>query len=231
MTRILVIDDDADIVQLVADFLQTEGYEVASALDSRESLRTAFEFRPDVVLLDIMMPNVDGWEVCRKLRDFYDGTIIMLTALDGEMDKVKGLDLGADDYMVKPFSRPELLARIRAHLRESGKSMRNMPDYRDDYLQIDLHQRTVCCAGELFTLPHNEFSVLAVLVRHADEIIPHKRLLVEALGLDYADQDALLKVYIHHLRDKLEVDPAHPRYLLTHRSFGYAFTPSPGPHA
>ncbi|MBI5879007.1 MAG: response regulator transcription factor [Chloroflexi bacterium] len=230
MTRVLLIDDDAEIVKLVTDLLQAEGYAVASVLDSSESLRRAFEFRPDVVLLDINMPTLDGWEVCRKLRDFYDGTIIMLTGRDGELDKVKGLDLGADDYMVKPLSGLELLARIRSHLRESDKVVRNMPDYGDGYLQIDLQNRTVRCKGELFRLPHNEFSVLACLVHHTGETVSHKRLLIEGLGLDYIDQGALLKVYIHHLRDKIEVDPTHPQYVVTHRAYGYSFMPAPDSH-
>lgn len=227
MTRILVVDDDEAILDLVTELLEAEGYDVRATPDSRESLRTAFEFRPEVVLLDIMMPEMDGWEICRKLRDFYDGTIIMLTALDGETDMVKGLDIGADDYIVKPFSRPELLARIRAHLRESGKSFRNIVDYRDDYLQIDLHRRTVRCMGLLATVTPHEFAVLACLVRRAGEVLGQRRLLTEALGPDYADQLMLLKVHIRHLREKIEPHPASPRYIVTHRGIGYMFQPNP----
>ncbi|MBI5879005.1 MAG: response regulator transcription factor [Chloroflexi bacterium] len=225
MTRILVVDDDADIVRLISDYLLDSSYEVITATNGRQALRAAFEYRPDLVLLDIGMPGMDGWDVCKTLREYYDGVIVMLTARDSETDKVKGLDLGADDYMVKPFSRDELRARIRARLRSAARTPLNSMDYQDAALIIDLQRRIVLRNGARLTLSTSEFDLLTCLVRHRGEVVTRDRLLLDAWGADYAGQYDYLRVYVHRLRERLEDDPAHPHYVLTHRYAGYSFGP------
>ncbi len=227
MARILIVDDDKSFVLLLQSHLMEAGYEVKAVYNGQEALQAAFQFRPHLVLLDIMLPNLDGWETCRRLRDFYDGVIIMLTVRNGEIDKVRGFDLGADDYLTKPFSEQELLARIRAHLRLAHIQAREgRPTYMDENLLIDLAHRQVLKHGQLVPLTPTEFDLLACLVRHSGETLSHKKLLGEALGPEYTDELEYLKVYIGRLREKLEDDPKHPTYIHTHRGLGYSFNTS-----
>jgi len=227
MIRILIIENDAQIVNLVSAGLSAEGYEVMAADTGRESLRVAFEFRPDLILLDIGLGDdeMDGWDVCEKLRSFYNGAIIMLTAREGEENKVRGLDLGADDYITKPFGQRELLARIRARLRDNTRTF-NTLQYRDDHMTIDLQRRVVVRDGTRLTIPQGEFDLLASFVRHLGQTMSHDQLLQETWGSDFAGEYEYLRGYIRRLRERIEDDPKNPCYIVTQRGFGYAFRPA-----
>jgi two-component system KDP operon response regulator KdpE len=223
--KILCIDDDAHLLKIVQLSLRGEGYQVFTAQDGAQGLREAFTTQPDLVLLDIMMPDMDGWEVLARLRAISDMPILMLTAKDDEADVVKGLNLGADDYVVKPFSREELTARIRAALRRARlpSGSHKTAIYGDDHLSIDFVRRKVMVGGELVNLTPTEFRLLTCLVRHAGRVVPHKVLLSEIWGPEYIDETQYLKLYVRYLREKIEKDPSNPEYILTEWGEGYYF--------
>jgi DNA-binding response OmpR family regulator len=222
--KILVIDDEETTVNLISLLLERKGFEVIKASGAEEGLRKAYRHQPDLVLLDIMMPEMDGWEVCKRLRDMSDVPIIFLTARGETRDIVRGLELGADDYVPKPFDNDELIARIRAHLRRAPKP--NMSEelvFNGGEFRINFMNREVRVRNELKHLTPKEFNLLGVLVRNAGRVVPRNELVTEAWGEEYGDAIDSLKLYIHYLRQKVERDPERPDYILTSRGVGYRF--------
>ncbi|HOQ97717.1 MAG TPA: response regulator transcription factor [Anaerolineae bacterium] len=226
---ILVVDDEPHVVRLVQANLQASGYQVLTAGDGRTALAIVDEQRPDLVLLDLMMPGLDGYEVCRRIREHSDVPIIMLTARGAEVDKIAGLDAGADDYLTKPFGVGELLARVRAVLRRCRhpEEVRNQPPFRSGDLTIDFARHEVTVAGQRVALSATEYRLLAALARHADRVMLHEELLREVWGPEYRDEREYLRVYVRYLRQKLEADPANPRLILTQQGAGYRLAALP----
>jgi len=223
--RILVIDDEELTVQLIAMLLERRGFEVIRAYRAEEGLREAYRTHPDLILLDIMMPEMDGWEVCRRLRELSDVPIIFLTAKDDVRDVVRGLEMGADDYVVKPYDNDELVARIRAHLRRVPKpAIAEELVFDGGNFRINFISREVKVRGQPVHLTPKEFNLLGVLARNAGRVITRTELVKEAWGPEYGDAIDSLKLYIHYLRQKVEVDPQHPNYIMTSRGVGYRFT-------
>lgn len=222
--KILVIDDEDTTVQLISMALERRGYEVIKAYRAEDGLRKAYRTHPDLVLLDIMMPNMDGWEVCRRLRELSDVPIIFLTAKSEVRDVVRGLEMGADDYIIKPYDNDELVARIRAHLRRTPKTtMSEELVFDGGAFRINFLNREVWVNDTLVHLTPKEFKLLAVLVRNAGRVISRTELVKEAWGPEYADTTDSLKLYVHYLRQKLEPDPQNSIYILTSRGVGYRF--------
>ncbi len=222
--KILVIDDEETTVQLITILLERRGYEVIKAYRAEDGLRKAYRTHPDLVLLDIMMPEMDGWEVCRRLRELSDVPIIFLTARGEIRDVVKGLEMGADDYIVKPYDNDELVARIRAHLRRApAPSISEELAFDGGDFRVNFLNREVRVRGRPVHLTPKEFNLLAVLVREAGRVITRQELVTVAWGAEYADATDSLKLYIHYLRQKIEEDPEHPQYILTSRGVGYRF--------
>ena len=222
--KILIIDDEETTVQLIGMLLERRGFEVIKAYNADDGLRKAYRSQPDLVLLDIMMPDMDGWEVCKRLRDMSDVPIIFLTARGEVRDIVHGLEIGADDYIPKPFDNDELVARIRAHLRRAPKP--NMSEelvFNGGEFRVNFMNREVRVRNEVKHLTPKEFNLLGVLVRNAGRVVPRNELVVEAWGEEYADAIDSLKLYIHYLRQKVERDPERPDYILTSRGVGYRF--------
>jgi DNA-binding response OmpR family regulator len=222
--KILVIDDEDTTVQLISILLERRGFEVIKAYSAEDGMRKAYRHQPDLVLLDIMMPDMDGWEVCKRLREMSDVPIIFLTARGEVRDVVRGLEMGADDYVPKPYDNDELVARIRAHLRRAPKP--NMSEelvFNGGEFRINFMNREVRVRNELKHLTPKEFNLLGVLVRNAGRVVPRTELVSEAWGEEYADAIDSLKLYIHYLRQKLERDAEHPDYILTSRGVGYRF--------
>jgi two-component system KDP operon response regulator KdpE len=222
--KILVVDDEETTVHLLSVLLELKGFEVIKAYQADEALRKAYRTHPDLILLDIMLPEMDGIEVCRRLRELSDVPIIFLTALTDTKDVVRGLESGADDYIVKPYDNEELVARIRAHLRRSPSS-RVVEElvFGGGDLVINLFNREVWRGGEQKHLTPKEFDLLSVLARNAGRVITRRELVSEAWGAEYADAVDSLKLYIHYLRQKIETDPTRPEYILTSRGVGYRF--------
>jgi two-component system, OmpR family, response regulator len=225
-STILLVDDEDSIQKLLAYPLEREGYRVLQARDGEEALLRFASERVDLVVLDIMLPKLDGLEVCKRLRAESEVPIIMLTARDDELDKVLGLELGADDYITKPFSIREFRSRVRALLRRASVS-RQVDEGGDvisaEELTVDLSRRTVEVGGERVQLTYVEFELLRILASHPGRVYS-RRMLLEALwgGADYREPRTI-DVHIRHLREKLERDPAEPEYILTVRGVGYRF--------
>lgn len=223
--KILVIDDEIKTVELIHLVLERRGFEVIDAFSADEGLRKAYRFQPDLVLLDIMMPDTDGWEVCKRLREMSDMPIIFLTAKGETRDVVRGLEIGADDYVAKPFDNDELIARIRAHLRRAPKPhMAEELAFNGGEFRINFMNREVRVRNELKHLTPKEFNLLGVLVRNAGRVVPRQELVTEAWGEEYGDAIDSLKLYIHYLRQKIERDAEQPDYILTSRGVGYRFS-------
>lgn len=223
--KILVIDDEETTVELLRLLLERRGFEVIKAYSAEEGLRKAYRHQPDLVLLDIMMPDMDGWDVCKRLREMSDVPIIFLTARSEGKDVVRGLEMGADDYVVKPYDNDELVARVRAHLRRSPKP--NMSEelvFNGGDFRINFMNREVRVRNEIKHLTPKEFNLLGVLVRNAGRVVPRNELVTEAWGEEYGDAIDSLKLYIHYLCQKLETEPERPEYILTSRGVGYRFT-------
>jgi len=223
--KVLLIDDDAGLLTLLQLGLEREGFTVVTAKNGKEGIRQAYETRPDVVVLDIMMAEMDGWTTCQRLRHVCDTPIIMLTAKTGGDDIIKGLSLGADDYLTKPCSFDELKARIRAVLRRSGEPGRDgvQSVYDDGTLHVDLRDGTVRRNDQIVELTPTESRLLMYLASQRGRIVPHKELLINVWGPEYAKEMGYLSVYIRYLRQKIEEDPAHPRYICTRWKVGYYF--------
>ncbi|MBA7594487.1 Transcriptional regulatory protein KdpE [subsurface metagenome] len=226
--KILVVDDDAALVRLFDQILTEKGYEVLKASNGQEALRLFFAHKPDLVLLDIVMPEMDGWQTCSRIRDLSDAPIIMLTGQQkDEDDIVRGLDYGADDYLLKPVGGKELLARVRAILRRAelppALDVEKRVTFSDDYLAADIAERKVMVNGKRVKLTPIEFRLLALLVENAGRILTHQQLLEKVWGWEYADDLDYVRIYISHLRRKIEPEPAKPRYILTEPGVGYYF--------
>ena len=224
--KILVVDDDPAFVRLVEKALTCKGYEVLKAGGGQEGLRLMFSQRPDIVLLDVAMPGMDGWQTCKRIRDVCDIPIIMLTGKhSAEGDIVRGLEYGADDYLIKPVGNKELVARARAVLRraESPSYKASKTTYSDNLLTVDVVQRKVIVGGERLRLTPTEFRLFALLVENAGRVLTHKQLLERVWGWEYIDDIDHVRIYIWHLRQKVEPDPAHPRYIMTEPGVGYYF--------
>ena len=226
MTTVLVVDDEQSLTELIRGYLEREGYQVLSAFDGPTALDQARLARPDVVVLDLMLPGLDGFEVCRRLRTFSDAYVIMLTAKVEEIDKIVGLAVGADDYLTKPFSPRELVARVRAMLRRpragSDADDRPLPPQSFGDLVIDSGRHQVVRRGEPVPLTAREFAVLTTLAAHPGLVFTRSQLLERVWGDEYFD-DHVVDVHISNLRRKLEDDPDHPRYVQTVRGVGYRF--------
>jgi DNA-binding response OmpR family regulator len=224
VTKILLVEDEATVRETVAVGLQGEGYEVVTAADGADGLRRAREDVPDLVVLDLMLPEMDGLSVCRILRRESDVPIIMLTARGTEMDKIMGLETGADDYVVKPFSLGELLARVRANLRRTeGGNRQARTRLQSADLMLDLIARRVYRAGHEVRLTHKEFDLLAELMRNKGAVLSRDLLLTQVWGYDYVGDSHTVDVHIRWLREKIEEDASQPRRITTVRGVGYRF--------
>lgn len=229
-TKILIVEDDKILLDALKYNLNKEGYRVVTAGDGRQALEVAQTEKPDLIVLDIMLPELDGFEVCRILRREMTVPILMLTAKAEEIDKVVGLELGADDYLTKPFSLRELLARIRAMLRriemvrqEALADEATPKTIKVANLEIDFARHSVCRGGVVLHLSPREFELLAFLARNRGQVFSRDRLLGKVWGYDYAGDTRTVDVHIRWLRQKIEDDPSHPKHLLAVRGVGYKF--------
>jgi len=224
MTRLLVVEDEESFREAMTFMLHKEGFEVVTADDGKAALETFDRTAPDLVLLDLMLPGMSGTEVCRVLRQKSNVPIIMVTAKDSEIDKVVGLEIGADDYVTKPFSARELVARIRAVMRRGGE-----PSAEDDSsveagpVRIDTDRHEVTVNGEEISLPLKEFDLLEVLLRNAGRVLTRGQLIERVWGHDYVGDTKTLDVHVKRLRSKIEPNPGRPQYLVTVRGLGYKF--------
>lgn len=223
--KILVIDDDKNIVEAITiGFqLQWQDVEVITAFDGEKGMNAFYDQIPDVVLLDVMMPYKDGFSVLKEIRQSSDVPVIMLTARGDELDKVKGLELGADDYLTKPFSHMELFARIRAVLRRTQMPapVSTAPSFVTGDITINFENREVTKAGKIIKMTPTEYKLLFLMARNAGRVVPFETLLDKVWGPEYRDQLDYLKTYLSRLRKKLEDEPDQPKFLLTERSMGY----------
>ncbi len=233
--RILVVDDEAILLETIAFQLERQGYEVVTSADGEDALNKAREHHPDLIILDIMLPKLDGFEVCRKLRQEMNTPILMLTARDDEIDRVVGLEVGADDYLTKPFSMRELLARVKALLRRVRliKEETNfLIEQKHEVLRfgglvIDLNRHEIRQNNKVVNLKPKEYELLVCLAKHPGRVFSREFLLEQIWGWDFTGDSRTVDVHIRWLREKIEEDPSHPRYLITVRSAGYRFEERP----
>jgi len=227
--KLLIIDDDERLLDALVLYFHKEGYQVFTAKEGSQGLRQLYEVRPDLVVLDIMLPRLDGWEVCERIRKITNVPIIMLTAHGQEANRVKGLVMGADDYVPKPFSLRELAARVEAVLRRSSgvQELRDGVLYADDYLVIDAGRMEVRCSGKPLNLTATERRVLFFLARNLGRLLTTRQILAGAWGPEYADEVSYVRLYIWRLRQKIEPVPEKPRYILTEYGMGYRFAAPP----
>ncbi|HUR51193.1 MAG TPA: response regulator transcription factor [Mycobacteriales bacterium] len=222
MTRVLVVEDEDSISEPLAYMLRKEGFEVSVATDGPAGLQAFDRDGADLVLLDLMLPGLSGTEVCRELRTRSAVPVIMLTARDAEVDKVVGLELGADDYVTKPFSHRELVARIRAVLRRRGPAAEEDSTALEvGPVRMDVDRHLVTVSGALVSLPLKEFELLELLLRNAGRVLTRAQLIDRVWGSDYVGDTKTLDVHVKRLRSKIEPDPAQPKHLLTVRGLGY----------
>jgi two-component system, OmpR family, KDP operon response regulator KdpE len=223
--RVLVVDDEPRLVQFMRMNLELEGCQVLTASNGREAVDRVREDLPDAVLLDVMMPQMDGFEALKRIRTFSQVPVLILTARSDEEDRIKGLELGADDYINKPFSHRELVSRIRAVLRRYNAPPPTPQSQIvvDDRLTIDFAHRAVLLNGERINLRPTEYRLLYHLATNAGYVMTHEQLLSRVWGPEYRDETHYLRLYITYLRQKLEADPANPRYIVTERGVGYRF--------
>jgi two-component system KDP operon response regulator KdpE len=224
--KILVIDDEPDVVEVVnlCFSLRWPEAEVTSVGSGEDALKYVEQDRPDFILLDINLPGMDGFQICQEIRSYCDVPIVMLSARDGEVDKVRGLEMGADDYITKPFSHLELLARVRAVVRRYQNQMPSVGEvFESGNLKIDYASRTVTVNGGQVRLTPTEYSLLFHLSRNAGRVLPHQTLLAKVWGREYTDEIDYLKVYIRRLRQKLEGDPETIGRIVSERGVGYKF--------
>lgn len=221
-SKVLLVDDEAGVVEMLAYNLRRAGFHVITAADGLEALRQVQAGQPDIIILDLMLPELDGLSVCRHLRQISDVPILMLTARAGEMDKIVGLESGADDYMTKPFSLGELQARIRALLRRAN-GRANAEDLRSGDLHLNLVSRRATLGGRELLLSPREFSLLAELMRQRGAVLSRDLLLQRIWGEDFFGDTRTVDVHIRWLREKIETDPANPTRIITVRGIGYRF--------
>jgi two-component system, OmpR family, response regulator VicR len=223
--KILVVDDEKPIADILQFNLEREGYDVICAYDGEQAVSLAHQEKPDLILLDIMLPQKDGMEVCREIRSYYNMPIIMLTAKDSEIDKVLGLELGADDYVTKPFSNRELIARVKANLRRHQKAdeqrIGDSQDIKIGKLTIHPDAYTVTRDGIEIELTHREFELLHYLARHISQVMTREHLLETVWGYDYYGDVRTVDVTVRRLREKIEENPSDPKWIVTRRGVGY----------
>jgi two-component system response regulator RegX3 len=227
MTQILVVEDEPAIAETIAYSLRREGYDVVMAEDGERALTMFRERPPSMVVLDLMLPKLSGLDVCRTIRQGSEVPILMLTAKDSEADKVAGLELGADDYVTKPFSMRELVSRVRAHLRRADASrdapVASPPILSGGHVQLDPERHEVTVRGEGVALPPKEFELLELLLLRKGRLLTRQFLIEEVWGADYVGDTKTLDVHVKRLRAKLEQDPSQPELLVTVRGLGYKF--------
>ncbi|HEY98595.1 MAG TPA: response regulator transcription factor [Dehalococcoidia bacterium] len=226
--KILVVDDEPAQLRLAEQVLKSNGYQVIVASSGQVSLRMIVDQKPDLVLLDVMMPGIDGWQTCSCIRELTDIPIIMLTGKrTGEDDIVRGLECGADEYLTKPVGNRELLARVRSALRRAEQpsylEKKKKTVYSDGYLVVDVEERKVEVNGARLKLTPREFRLLALLVENANRVLSHQQLLENVWGWEYIDDVDYVRIYISHLRQKIEHDTSRPKYILTEPGVGYSF--------
>jgi DNA-binding response OmpR family regulator len=222
--RILVVDDDADIRGLLRELLERRGFAVLEAGDGQDALRAFFEQRPDLVILDVQMPGLDGWKTLERIRELSDVPVVMLTAKATELEKTRGLRAGADDYVTKPFGRQELLARVEALLRRTGGRATAPEVYSDGFVSIDFSRREVSVRGEAVELTPLEFRLLTAFVRHPNHVLTHEQLRELVWGDAHAAREQV-KLYVGYLRKKLCPDAPDSAPIETRRGFGYSYRP------
>ncbi len=223
--RILVVDDEERMVRFIRLNLEHDGFQVSEAFNGRQAVQKLRDVNPDLILLDVMMPDLDGFEVLEMIREISNVPVIMLTAKGEEDDRVRGLELGADDYVTKPFSPRELVSRVRAVLRRTegaSGSMHGLIEV-DERLKIDFDRREVWLEGKIVKLRPTEYRLLFHLVQNAGWVVSHDQLLAKVWGYEYRDEPHYVRLYINYLRQKLEKDAANPKYILTERGVGYRF--------
>ena len=222
--RILVVDDEERMVRFIRMNLEHDGFQVMEAFNGKQAIDKMRD-TPDLVLLDVMMPDIDGFEVLETIREVSSVPVIMLTARGEEDDRVRGLELGADDYITKPFSPRELVSRVKAVLRRTEGATGSMHGLIevDDRLKIDFDRREIWLEGKLVKLRPTEYRLLYHLVQNAGWVVSHDQLLQKVWGYEYRDEPHYVRLYINYLRQKLEKDPADPKYILTERGVGYRF--------
>ncbi|PRY81425.1 response regulator YycF [Alkalibacterium olivapovliticus] len=227
MKKILVVDDEKPISDIVKFNLEKEGFEVVTAYDGEEAVEKVEQENPDLIVLDLMLPKMDGLEVCREVRKTRDTPIIMVTAKDQEIDKVLGLELGADDYVTKPFSNRELVARVKANVRRQS-SLQNTEPVKEETNDIEVGDLTVhpdayivSKRGDTIELTHREFELLHYLARHIGQVMTREHLLETVWGYDYFGDVRTVDVTVRRLREKIEDNPSHPTFLVTRRGVGY----------
>jgi DNA-binding response OmpR family regulator len=227
---VLVIDDQAEARKMLGHMLNAEGFEVVTAEDAVAGLRAAYETHPDAILLDVMMPHVDGYDACRRLREVTDVPIIFLTALSGIDDVVQGFSVGADDYVVKPFARSELMSRLRTCLKRASASGERKGDllFSGTEVMLDCTRHEAVIGDSAVYLTPKEFELLRLLMRHAGKVLGTDAILAQVWGPERLGERNLVKQFIYRLRKKLEPDPSSPRYIFTDRGWGYYFSDDSG---
>ena len=223
--KLLIIDDDTTLLLLLRQSLEKAGYQILTAAHGLAGLQQMYEHRPDLIILDVMMPRMDGWETVSRIREMSQVPVIMLTAKDAEADKIRGFAAGVDDYVTKPFSFAELTARVGAVLHRTRRAVPTRPShlYQVGDVTIDLEERRVTKRGELVNLTPTEYKLMAVLVENAGRVLSREQLLSQVWGDAYLGDTDYIKRYVWYLRQKLEDDPSNPEYVLTDRGFGYSF--------
>ncbi len=222
MPEILMIDDDSNLCDLLCEYLNRQGYATRCAPNGRAGLRELFERKPDLIVLDVTMAQMDGWETLRRIREVSDGPVIMLTARDDESDILRGFSQGTDDYVTKPFSFAQLGARIKAVLARKGNAAGGEHFIAGD-LEVDIPSRRVKRGGEVITLTPTEFNLLVALMRRKGEVLSNEDLARQVWGPQYASEVGFVRRYVWHLRQKIEPDPEVPRYIHNERGYGYCF--------
>lgn len=228
MTTILIVEDEESLADPLAFLLRKEGFDPIVAHDGKTALAEFDRYDVDIVLLDLMLPGMSGTDVCKQLRATSSVPVIMVTARDSEIDKVVGLELGADDYVTKPYSSRELIARIRAVLRRGGEAVEAEEEFDDQILEggrvrMDVERHTVCVDGEAVSMPLKEFDLLEYLLRNAGRVLTRGQLIDRIWGADYVGDTKTLDVHVKRLRSKIESEPSRPQHLVTVRGLGYKF--------
>ncbi len=224
--KVLVVDDDVELLGLVKMWLQNTGYDAVTAEDGAAGMRRVYSSRPDLVLLDINMPQMDGWELCRRIRDMSDIPVIIVTINGQKTDRLRGFSVGADDYVTKPFDFPELMARVGAVLRRANTSRQEgkLGTFQHGPLEVDWRSHQVYIKGQPVKLSPTEFRLLSCLVNNRGWVVTHEELLRKAWGPHYIGDKSFVKLYIRYLRQKIEEEPGNPRLILTERGIGYRFS-------
>jgi two-component system KDP operon response regulator KdpE len=223
--KILIVEDDPEFLELTQKWLQNAGYQVVTAGDGVEGMRRVYSSRPNLVLLDANLPKMDGWEVCRRIRDMSEIPVLMVTVNGRKSDQLRGFGVGADDYITKPVHFPELIARIQAVLRRSGPATQESgpSTFDNGEIEIDWRSHQVWVRGKLVKLSPTEFKILACLINNRGWIVTHEQLLEKAWGPNYIGDKSFVKLYIRYLRQKIEADPHNPQLIRTERGVGYYF--------